>query len=125
MKQHKRTKLLGRVMNILLPSIKMKSYSARGVLFERELHSFLLTHFTGYTVTSGNITGYWKDQSVCEECNEHREYQVAIDQPAKQSLLEKYLAQLARELNEKTVYLTFDGKARLITSAKSGPKLNG
>jgi hypothetical protein len=81
LKKRGKTKLLGRVMNILLPSIKMKSYSARGVLFERELHCFLLTHFTGYTVTSGNITGYWKDQSGCEECNEHREYQVAIDHP--------------------------------------------
>ncbi|MDB6036842.1 MAG: hypothetical protein JWM99_683 [Verrucomicrobiales bacterium] len=119
MKIRKKTKLLGRVMNILLPSIKMKSYSARGVLFERELHSFLLTHFTGYTVTSGNITGYWKDQGACEECNEHREYQVAIDQPRKQSVLEKYLEHLAWELNEKTVYLTFDGKARLISAAKN------
>lgn len=112
----KKPKLLGRVMNLLLPSIKMKSYSPRGVLFDRELHSFLLTHFTGYTVTSGNITGYWKRDGLEEECNEHREYQVAIHRPDQHAILEKYLAHLAWELNEDSVYLTFNGKAFLISA---------
>ena len=105
-------------MNVLLPSIKMKSFSPRGVLFEQELHSFFLKHFTGYTVTAGNITGYWNGPGSREECNEHREYQIAIDQTAKRALFEKYLAQLARELNEETLYLTFEGKALLVSAEK-------
>ena len=115
----KKPKVLGRVMNLLLPSIKMKSYSPRGVLFDRELHSFLLTHFSGYTVTSGNITGYWKGHRHEEECNEHREYQIAIHRPNQRAILEKYLAHLAWELNEESVYLTFEGKAFLILAEQN------
>ena len=107
---------IGRVVNVLLPSIKMKSYSRRGCVFESELHSFLLTHFTGYTVTAGNITGYWKGTGSKEECNEHRQYEIAFSSIGKLSVLEKYLAHLAWELGEKTIYLTTGGRAVLISA---------
>jgi hypothetical protein len=116
---------IGRVVNILLPSIKMKSYSPRGRLFEGELHAFLLTHFTGYTVTAGNITGYWKGTGSREECNEHRQYEIAFSSFDKLSMLENYLAHLAWELGEKTIYLTTAGRAVLISAkrkAKNGRK---
>ena len=107
---------IGRVVNVLLPSIKMKSYSPRGCVFESELHSFLLTHFTGYTVTAGNITGYWKGTGSKEECNEHRQYEIAFSSIGKLTVLEKYLAHLAWELGEKTIYLTTGGRAVLISA---------
>jgi hypothetical protein len=110
---------IGRVVNILLPSIKMKSYSPRGRLFESELHSFLLTHFTGYTVTAGSITGYWKGTGAMEECNEHRQYEIAFNSFDKLSILEKYLAHLAWELGEKTIYLTTAGRAVLISAKRN------
>ena len=107
---------IGRVVNVLLPSIKMKSYSPRGFVFEGELHSFLLAHFTGYTVTAGSITGYWKGTGSKEECNEHRQYEIAFSSIGKLSILEKYLAHLAWELGEKTIYLTTAGRAVLISA---------
>ena len=96
----------------------MKSYSPRGRLFESELHAFVLTHFTGYTVTAGNITGYWKGSGSKEECNEHRQYEIAFSSVEKLSVLENYLAHLAWELGEKTIYLTTAGRAVLISAKR-------
>src|SRR5688572_33257787 len=101
---------IGRVVNVLLPSIKMKSYSPRGSVLEGELHSFLLTHFTGYTVTAGSITGYWKGSGATEECNEHRQYEIAFSSLGTLSILEGYLAHLAWELGENRIYLTTAGR---------------
>jgi hypothetical protein len=106
---------LGKVMNILLPSVKMKSFSPRGEVFEQEWHEFLLKHFSGYTVTSGSITGYWQRDGGREECNEHREYQIAVRPRDGRKILERYVANLARELGEESVYVTFDGEALLIS----------
>ena len=59
------------LFQFLLPSVKMKSNSPRGTIFERELHAFLMENYGGYTVTGGSITGYWKRSDGMEECNEH------------------------------------------------------
>ena len=78
MKRKKSKNRSASLFQFLLPSVKMKSNSPRGVIFERELHALLMEHYGGYTVTGGNITGYWKRSDGAEECNEHRAYQVAI-----------------------------------------------
>jgi hypothetical protein len=112
-------KPIGIVVQVLLPSIKMKSHSRRGIPFERQFHDFLLSSFGGYTVTSGNITGYWLGSSIGEECNEHREYQIAIARPEHLVKLGDYLGRLARELNERTIFCTMHGEAFLISAAKT------
>ena len=104
---------LGKVLLILLPSVKMKTKSPRGIPFAQELHDFLLIHFNGYTVASGNITGYWQHERQ-EECNEHRQYQIAFNRTKDRLSLESHLSKLASELGEKTIYCQFGGKAFLI-----------
>ena len=105
---------VGRVLLILLPSVKMKARSPRGIPFAQEFHDFLMTHFNGYTVASGNITGYWQRGTEEEQCNEHRQYQVAFKKDKDRFCLEKHLASLATELGEKTVFCQFGSEAFLI-----------
>lgn len=106
---------LGDVFSVLLPSVKMKSFSVRGKLLDREFHEFLLTNFHGYTVASGNITGYWRQEGEKQEtCNEHQEYQIALRNRADRNRLEKHLRELRRELEEETIYCVFNGKAFLL-----------
>jgi hypothetical protein len=107
-------RLLGTVIQLLLPSIKMKSYSPRGIPFEREFHDYLLRHFSGYTVASGNITGYWRREGRNEDCNEHREYQIALNGEKERLSLEKRVSNLAKELGEQTIFCQVNGRAYLI-----------
>ena len=115
-------KTIGTLVQVLLPSIKMKSHSPRGVSFEKEFHDFLLCHFGGYTVTAGSITGYWLKADRSEECNEHREYQIAISNSEHLARLHEYLATLARQLKERTIFGTLNGTAFLINAARSKAK---
>ncbi len=114
-----RTKKLGGVFVVLLPSVKMKSVSPRGTSFERELHQLFLKLFEGYTVTSGNITGYWMKLHSEEECNEHRRYEIASSDRKKKDALKQRLARLAAELGEESIFCQEDGAAFLIYSNQS------
>jgi len=109
-----RAKILGTIVQVLLPSIKMKSRTDKGTVFEKEFHDFLISNFGGYTVASGNITGYWMRSLRQEECNEHREYQIAISGTADFEKLTEYLARLAAQIKEQTVFCTMGGTAFLI-----------
>ena len=115
-------KRLGTVIQVLLPSLKMKSHSVRGVPYASEFHAFLISRYGGYTVASGSITGYWLRSNQEEECNEHREYQIALkDQKALEGLSE-YLSALARELSERTIYCQANGEAFIIEALPSNGK---
>jgi hypothetical protein len=105
---------VGKVLLILLPSVKMKARSPRGIPFAQEFHDFLMTHFKGYTVASGNITGYWQRGTQEEQCNEHRQYQVAFKKDEDRTTLERRLSHLATELEEETIFCQFEGEAFLI-----------
>ncbi|HUS37284.1 MAG TPA: hypothetical protein VM680_18200 [Verrucomicrobiae bacterium] len=106
---------MGSVAAMLLPIDKLKKPSPRGVPFEREIHEFLSTNLNGYTVASGNISGYWKDNHGHEIYGEHREYRVALppSQTARQTL-EIFLGTLAHEMGEACIYLECGGEAFLI-----------
>jgi hypothetical protein len=110
--------LLGRIGVFLLPSLKMKSLSPRGRTYDQELHDFLLQNFTGYTVTTGNISGYWISCGH-EHYGEHREYKVAFSDPSKVPSLERYVAVLAAEIGEQTVYWEIGDEAYLLAAAPS------
>jgi hypothetical protein len=116
MKQNSRREPVGKVFLILLPSVKMKTRSPRGVPFAQEFHDFLMQLFRGYTVASGNITGYWQRGRPEEQCNEHRQYQVAFKSDQDRVLLEEHLSNLAAELGEETIFCEFEGEAFLIHS---------
>ncbi|MDX1951900.1 MAG: hypothetical protein SFY81_06925 [Verrucomicrobiota bacterium] len=99
---------------MLLPLEKLKLKSSRGTPFEREIHDFLVTRFAGYTVSSGNISGHWKDNRGRDHYGEHREYRVAIPASAELETLQVFLAGMAREMKEECIYLELGHEAWLI-----------
>ncbi len=107
-------KSLGRIGVLLLPSVKMKTLSPRGKTYDRELHNFLVAHFGGYTIASGNITGYWKRDDGSEECNEHRQYKMAFTNEESFPALEEFISRLAAELGEESIFWEVDGTAWLL-----------
>jgi hypothetical protein len=113
---------LGTIVKALLPSIKMKVHSPRGIPFEKEFHDLLLAQFQGYTVAAGSITGYWMRSSKKEECNEHREYQIAVVETNGLKTLIKTLSRLARSLGERDIYVSMNGKAFLVSASKERHK---
>jgi len=98
----------------------MKSQSPRGEPFANEFHQFLVNEFGGYTAASGNITGYWVRPKGREECNEHREYQIAISSEQELNTLTGHLSGLASALGEQTIFCTVQGVAFLIAASKLG-----
>ena len=96
---------LGQLAAVLLPIEKLKRKSPRGIPFEKEIHDFLVTNFNGYTVSSGNISGHWKDDHGDDHYGEHRQYKVAL--PAAESVqsLEVFLAEIAADMGEECIYM--------------------
>jgi len=108
---------------MLLPIEKLKQRSPRGIPFEHEIHDFLSTNLSGYTVASGNISGHWKDQAGVDYYGEHREYRVALPpSPTAQETLEVFLATLAHEMREACIYLEHRGESFLIYAAPDSIK---
>ena len=105
---------LGQLAAVLLPLEKLKLKSVRGIPFEQEIHDFLLTNFNGYTVSSGNISGHWKDDRDRDHYGEHREYKVALPIRDARSSLEAFLAELAREMGEECIYAEIGSEIFLI-----------
>ena len=114
---------LGQLAVALLPIEKLKLKSPRGVPFEKEIHEFLVTNFNGYTVSSGNISGHWKDDHGHDHYGEHRQYKVAL--PADESVrsFEVFLAEIAADMDEDCIYMELGRDIFLIyrsTSASTG-----
>jgi hypothetical protein len=110
--------LLGNLAAALLPIEKLKLKSPRGVLFELELHDFLVTNFNGYTVSSGNISGHWKDDTGHDHYGEHRQYKVALAADEGLRSLEVFLAEIAAEMREECVYLEVGREIFLIYASQ-------
>ncbi len=73
-----REQSLGTAVVFLLPSLKLKEPSSRGLSVENRLHTFLMDNFGGYTAQAGNIFGYWRDDRGRDSYGEHREFSVAF-----------------------------------------------
>ncbi|MEO6036562.1 MAG: hypothetical protein ABIQ35_15030 [Verrucomicrobiota bacterium] len=95
---------LGRLGILLLPSLKMKSRSSRGKTYELEVHEFLVANFSGYTLASGNIAGFWKDSKGEQQYGEHLEYRVGFLSEEKIPMLDAYISELAEELEEESIF---------------------
>ena len=111
---------LGQLAVALLPIEKLKRKSPRGVPFEKEIHDFLVTNFNGYTVSSGNISGHWKDDHSHDHYGEHRQYKVAL--PATESVrgFEVFLSGIAADMGEECVYMELGREIYLVyRSARS------
>jgi len=106
--------LLGEMVVILLPSLKLQAESPRGKTFQQEIHEYLVANFNGYTVAAGGISGYWKEGQSRECYGEHREYKVAVSEESKREALGQFLATLAGEMGEGCLYLETGKQAWLV-----------
>ncbi len=105
---------LGKNVRFLLPSLKLKQPSANGDTVEQCVHVFLMEHFGGYTATSANLFGYWKEEGGEHSYGEHREFVVALPHNKGLSELKQFLGQTARTLGEKCLYFEVAGVAVLL-----------
>ena len=105
---------LGQLAAALLPIEKLKLKSPRGVAFEREIHDFLVTNFNGYTVSSGNISGHWKDDHGHDHYGEHRQYKVALAGNESIQSFQVFLAEMARDIGEECIYVEIGREISLI-----------
>ncbi len=101
----------------LLPSLKLKGRTADGDAVEEKVHRFLMQEFGGYTAAAGNIFGYWRDRAGKEFYGEHRQFTVSLPGGAKTGVLKEFLAQIAVELGEQSIYLELGGEGSLISPA--------
>lgn len=92
----------------------MKSVSTRGKTYEQEVHEFLIGNFSGYTLASGNIAGFWKDSHGRQHYGEHTEYRVGFLTEAKIPILENFIANLADEMGEESIFWATGEDAWLI-----------
>lgn len=110
-----RRESLGRMAVFLLPSLKLKQRGPDGAAVEERIHRFLLANFVGYTLETGNILGYWKDDRGGEQYGEHRLFRVAFQDEARVPVLEAFLAEVAAEIGEQSIYLETGEDAWLIS----------
>lgn len=111
-------KPMGQVVRFLLPSLKLKQSVEGDQTMEGRVHAFLMQQFGGYTAASGNIFGYWRDSSGSESYGEHREFTVAVADSSKLPVLKEFIAQLAAQLEEESIYVETGGEGALIYAAK-------
>jgi hypothetical protein len=105
---------LGRMAVFLLPSLKLKARGQDGVPVEQRVHDFLIANFAGYTVETGNILGFWRDDGGQELYGEHRLFRVAFTSEDRVPELEAFLARVASEIGEQSIYLETGEDAWLI-----------
>jgi hypothetical protein len=105
---------LGRMAVFLLPSLKLKARGQDGLAVEDRVHNFLIANFAGYTVETGNILGFWKDDGGQEQYGEHRLFRVAFTSEDRVPELEEFLARVAAEIGEQSIYLETGEDAWLI-----------
>jgi hypothetical protein len=105
---------LGKNVRFLLPSLKLKQPSANGDTIEQCVHVFLMENFGGYTATSANLFGYWKEEDGDHTYGEHREFVVALPDDKGLPELKEFLGKTARSLDEKCLYVEVAGVAVLL-----------
>jgi hypothetical protein len=105
---------LGKNVRFLLPSLKLKQPTASGETIEQCVHLYLMENFGGYTATSANLFGYWKEEDGDYTYGEHREFVVALQNDRGLPELKEFLGETARVLGEKCLYVEVAGTAVLL-----------
>jgi hypothetical protein len=113
-----RVKSLGKNVRFLLPSLKLKEPCPGGGTIEQSVHAYLVEHFGGYTVTSGTVSGYWREEDGSQSYGEHREFTVALHDDRGLPELKRFLALTGRRLCESCLYVEVAGSAELLYSAE-------
>jgi hypothetical protein len=113
-----REKSLGKNVRFLLPSLKLKEPCSGGGTIEQSVHAYLVAHFGGYTVTSGTVSGYWREEDGSQSYGEHREFTVALPDDRGLPELKRFLALTGHRLCESCLYVEVAGSAQLLYSAE-------
>jgi hypothetical protein len=114
-------KPLGKNVRFLLPSLKLKQPTGNGQTVEQCVHHYLVEHFGGYTATSANLFGYWKEEDGGHTYGEHREFVVALPDDLGLPELKDFLASTGRMIGENCLYVEVAGTAVLLyTSPEDG-----
>lgn len=113
-----REQALGRNVRFLLPSLKLKEPCSSGETVEQTVHAFLMEHFGGYTATSANLFGYWREENGGFTYGEHREFTVALPNDEGLPELKEFLGQTANILGESCLYVEVAGQAILLYGGK-------
>lgn len=109
---------MGRVVRFLLPSLKLKQAAEGARTQEEQVHRFLTATFGGYTAASGNLFGYWTDDTGREQYGEHREFTAVLADEGRLDELKRFLAVLARSMAEECIYVEVGGEAVLVYAAR-------
>ena len=112
-----RVESLGRRALFLIPSVKVfnRKYSKTRQHIGKTIHNFLLDTFSGFTVASGNICGYFTSEFT--EYDELREYRVAFKEDearTKVPKLQEFLAKICEDIGEECIYLECGEDAMLV-----------
>lgn len=107
-------KPLGRNVRFLLPSLKLMQPTPEGDSVERSVHRYLVEHFGGYTATSANLFGFWRDEDNVQLYGEHREFVVALNNDLGLPELKEFLGKVACALGEQCLYVEVAGFASLL-----------
>lgn len=107
-------KPLGRNVRFLLPSLKLMQPGKDGNTVEQAVHRYLVEHFGGYTATSANLFGFWKDEFGGQTYGEHREFVVALRNDQGLPELKEFLSRVACQLDEDCLYVEVAGQAILL-----------
>ena len=107
-------KPLGRNVRFLLPSLKLMQPGKDGTTIEQAVHRYLVDRFGGYTATSANLFGFWKDESGGQLYGEHREFVVALPNDQGLPELKHFLSRVACQLEEECLYVEVSGQAILL-----------
>ena len=119
-----REKALGRNVRFLLPSLKLKAPCEGGETVEQSVPAYLLEHFGGYTATSANLFGYWREGNGGYSYGEHREFVVALPDDQGLPELKDFLGRTARTLGEDCLYVDVAGFAMLLYGSSEDAPLN-
>lgn len=103
-----RKESLGRMAVFLIPAKKL------GNGIEERIERFLLDEYGGYTASTTNSTGWWKDGTGERHYDLHREYKASFPGKERIAKLEGFLAEIARDAGEDCIYLETGEDAWLI-----------
>jgi hypothetical protein len=110
---------LGRPANFLMPSLKLKQKDDTGHTVEDRLESYLLEEFGGYTASAGSIYGKWRGPDGEEYYGEHIRFTVAFRGAERIQRLLAFLAGLAAEIDEQTLYVETGEDAWLVHATRA------
>jgi len=116
---------LGKNVRFLLPSLKLKQPTETGETIEQSVHLFLMENFGGYTATSANLFGYWKEEDGQQTYGEHREFVVALPDDRGLPELKEFVGRIGRTLEEKCIYFEVAGEAVLLYGQTNAAAANG